>query len=141
MPASVTSGALSVPDTVSFLLAFRSTLVGEVMHPFVLGTTDLVLQQATNYQLHLTQAISIGPGQPAQPIHRDRTASGDLIAKLRHLRRPPRFLARDRRQRFAVRLGPLIRRRNDATELRPVHGRCARQGYPCARRPIGRRLG
>jgi len=45
-----------------------------VMHPLVLGTTDLVLQQATNYQLHLTQAISIGPGQPAQPIHRDRWA-------------------------------------------------------------------
>jgi hypothetical protein len=45
-----------------------------VMHPLALGTTDLVLSQATNFQLHLTQAIAIGPGQEAQPLHRDRWA-------------------------------------------------------------------
>ena len=28
----------------------------------------------TNYQLHLTQVIDIGPGEPAQPVHRDQWA-------------------------------------------------------------------
>src|ERR1700691_4294677 len=45
-----------------------------VMHPLALGTTSEVLPQATNFQLHLTQAIAIGPGQPAQAIHKDRWA-------------------------------------------------------------------
>jgi hypothetical protein len=45
-----------------------------VMHPLVLATTGLVLGHATNFQLHLTQAIAIDPGQPAQPIHRDQWA-------------------------------------------------------------------
>jgi hypothetical protein len=45
-----------------------------VMHPLALGTAGEVLAHATNFQLHLTQAIAIGPGQPAQPIHKDRWA-------------------------------------------------------------------
>ncbi len=45
-----------------------------VMHPLVLATTKLFLGHATNFQLHLTQAIAIGPGEPAQPIHRDQWA-------------------------------------------------------------------
>ncbi|HEX3980960.1 MAG TPA: phytanoyl-CoA dioxygenase family protein [Acidimicrobiales bacterium] len=45
-----------------------------VMHPLVLGTTSEVLAHATNFQLHLTQAIAIGPGQQAQAIHKDRWA-------------------------------------------------------------------
>jgi hypothetical protein len=45
-----------------------------VMHPLALGTTGNLLAHATNFQLHLTQAIAIGPGQPAQPIHKDRWA-------------------------------------------------------------------
>jgi hypothetical protein len=45
-----------------------------VMHPLALGTTGLVLAHATNFQLHLTQSIAIGPGQPAQPLHRDQWA-------------------------------------------------------------------
>jgi hypothetical protein len=45
-----------------------------VMHPLALGTTGEVLAHATNFQLHLTQAIAIGPGQPPQPIHKDRWA-------------------------------------------------------------------
>jgi ectoine hydroxylase-related dioxygenase (phytanoyl-CoA dioxygenase family) len=44
------------------------------MHPLALGTTSEVLAHATNFQLHLTQAIAIGPGQPAQAIHKDRWA-------------------------------------------------------------------
>jgi ectoine hydroxylase-related dioxygenase (phytanoyl-CoA dioxygenase family) len=44
------------------------------MHPLVLGTTGLFLAHATNFQLHLTQSIAIGPGQAAQPLHRDQWA-------------------------------------------------------------------
>ena len=43
-------------------------------HPLVLGTCDIVLDHVTSYQVHLTQSIAIGPGSPAQPIHRDQWA-------------------------------------------------------------------
>ncbi len=43
--------------------------------PLVLGTLDRVLgDHATSYQLHLTQVIEIGPGEPAQLVHRDQWA-------------------------------------------------------------------
>ena len=45
-----------------------------VAHRGVLDVVDRVLAHATGYQLHLTQIIAIGPGQPAQPIHRDQWA-------------------------------------------------------------------
>jgi ectoine hydroxylase-related dioxygenase (phytanoyl-CoA dioxygenase family) len=45
-----------------------------VQHPLVLDVTGRLLHQATNFQLHLTQTIAIGPGQPAQPLHRDQWA-------------------------------------------------------------------
>ena len=45
-----------------------------VTHPLALGTAAEHLKHATNYQLHLTQAIAIGPGEPAQMIHRDQWA-------------------------------------------------------------------
>jgi len=45
-----------------------------VMHPLAIGTADKFLAHATSYQLHLTQVISVGPGEPAQPIHRDQWA-------------------------------------------------------------------
>ena len=45
-----------------------------VMHPLVLGTCQQVLGHAASFQLHLTQVISIGPGEPAQPVHRDQWA-------------------------------------------------------------------
>lgn len=45
-----------------------------VTHPLVLGAAGAVLDHATNFQLHLTQIIAIGGGQPAQPIHRDQWA-------------------------------------------------------------------
>lgn len=44
------------------------------MHPLVLDTVGGVLGHATSFQLHLTQVIAIGPGEPAQPIHRDQWA-------------------------------------------------------------------
>jgi ectoine hydroxylase-related dioxygenase (phytanoyl-CoA dioxygenase family) len=44
-------------------------------HPVVLGVLDRVLgDHATSYQLHLTQVIDIGPGEPAQLVHRDQWA-------------------------------------------------------------------
>jgi hypothetical protein len=45
-----------------------------VTHPLVLGAVGRVLGHATAFQLHLTQIISIEPGQDAQYIHRDQWA-------------------------------------------------------------------
>jgi ectoine hydroxylase-related dioxygenase (phytanoyl-CoA dioxygenase family) len=45
-----------------------------VMHPLVLETVRAVLGHASSFQLHLTQLIAIGPGESAQPIHRDQWA-------------------------------------------------------------------
>src|ERR1700722_6270999 len=45
-----------------------------VMNPVVLGAVGKMLGHATSFQLHLTQIISIGPGEPAQTIHRDQWA-------------------------------------------------------------------
>ena len=45
-----------------------------VMHPLALATCGKFLGHATSYQLHLTQVITIGPGEPAQQIHRDQWA-------------------------------------------------------------------
>lgn len=56
-------------------LVARSPLCRDlVMNPVVLGVAGDLLGHATSYQLHLTQVIAIGPGEPAQPIHRDQWA-------------------------------------------------------------------
>ena len=56
-------------------LIARSTTARElVQHPLVLGTVGRVLDHATNYQIHLTQMIAIGAGEPAQAVHRDQWA-------------------------------------------------------------------
>ena len=56
-------------------LVARSPICRElVAHPFVLDVVGRVLAHATNYQLHLTQVIAIGPGEPAQLVHRDQWA-------------------------------------------------------------------
>jgi ectoine hydroxylase-related dioxygenase (phytanoyl-CoA dioxygenase family) len=56
------------------LVARSATCRELVMHPLVLGAVKQVLAQATSFHLHLTQVIAIGPGEPAQPIHRDQWA-------------------------------------------------------------------
>jgi ectoine hydroxylase-related dioxygenase (phytanoyl-CoA dioxygenase family) len=56
------------------LVARSATCRELVLHPTVLGAVRRVLSQATSFQLHLTQVIAIGPGEPAQPIHRDQWA-------------------------------------------------------------------
>jgi ectoine hydroxylase-related dioxygenase (phytanoyl-CoA dioxygenase family) len=45
-----------------------------VTHPTVLAAVGKALAHATNFQLHLTQVIAIGPGEPMQTIHRDQWA-------------------------------------------------------------------
>ena len=45
-----------------------------IMHPLVLGATADLLHKATAYQLHLTQVISVLPGETHQPLHRDELA-------------------------------------------------------------------
>ncbi len=45
-----------------------------VMDPLVIATARDFLQQATTIQLHLTQIISIEPGESAQKLHRDEMA-------------------------------------------------------------------
>ncbi len=56
------------------LLARSETVQELVMHPTVRAIAGQVLSHATSYQLHLTQVIAIGPGETAQPIHRDQWA-------------------------------------------------------------------
>ena len=56
------------------LIARSATARDFVMHPSVLGTVAKVLGHASGHQLHLTQLISIGPGEPMQTIHRDQWA-------------------------------------------------------------------
>jgi len=56
-------------------LVARSPICRElVAHPFVLNVVGRVLGHASNHHLHLTQLIAIGPGEPAQLIHRDQWA-------------------------------------------------------------------
>ena len=44
-----------------------------ITHPTVIDTLDLVLgDHASTFQIDLTQLVTIGPGEPAQMIHRDQ---------------------------------------------------------------------
>ncbi len=56
------------------LVARSATCRDLVMHPTVLAAVRGVLSEATTVQLHLTQVIAIGPGEPGQRIHRDQWA-------------------------------------------------------------------
>ena len=56
------------------LVARSATCRDLVTHPVVLDAVKAVLAHATTFQLHLTQVIAIGPGEPAQPVHRDQWA-------------------------------------------------------------------
>jgi ectoine hydroxylase-related dioxygenase (phytanoyl-CoA dioxygenase family) len=62
-------------------LVARSPLCRDlVMHPAILAACDAYLLRACDrYQLHLTQAIRIRPGQKRQPLHRDRLAWGGFL--------------------------------------------------------------
>lgn len=56
------------------LLARSAACRELVQHPLVLGAVGTVLGHGTSFHVHLTQAIAIGPGEPAQMIHRDQWA-------------------------------------------------------------------
>ena len=56
------------------LIARSATARELVQHPLVLGAVKALLEGTTNFQLHLTQVIAIGPGEPAQLVHRDQWA-------------------------------------------------------------------
>ncbi len=45
-----------------------------IQHPLILDVARRLLHRARHIQLHLTQVISIGPGSPAQTVHRDQWA-------------------------------------------------------------------
>ena len=45
-----------------------------VMHPLVMGTVGHFLSHASAVQLHLTQIITIDPGETSQKLHRDQMA-------------------------------------------------------------------
>jgi hypothetical protein len=51
-----------------------------IMHPTLLAACGgFLLPACDTYQLHLTQVIRIRPGQPKQPLHRDRLAWGGFL--------------------------------------------------------------
>jgi ectoine hydroxylase-related dioxygenase (phytanoyl-CoA dioxygenase family) len=56
------------------LIARSATCRDLVMHPTVLAAVGAVLANGTSFQVHLTQVIAIGPGEPGQLIHRDQWA-------------------------------------------------------------------
>jgi ectoine hydroxylase-related dioxygenase (phytanoyl-CoA dioxygenase family) len=56
------------------LIARSKTVRELVENPVVLGAVGGALSHASNYQLHLTQTIAIGPGESSQQIHRDQWA-------------------------------------------------------------------
>jgi ectoine hydroxylase-related dioxygenase (phytanoyl-CoA dioxygenase family) len=55
------------------LIARSPTARTLVTHPTILDTLDLVFgEHGSTFQVDLTQLVDIGPGEPAQPIHRDQ---------------------------------------------------------------------
>ena len=56
------------------LVARSETARDLVMNPLVLGSAKALMAHVASFQLHLTQIIAIGPGQAAQPVHRDQWA-------------------------------------------------------------------
>src|SRR5207344_485177 len=55
------------------LLARAPSTADMIAHPLVLDVADEVLwAKKTTFQLHLTQAITIGPGADPQYLHRDQ---------------------------------------------------------------------
>src|SRR6202453_2323180 len=55
------------------LIARSPTSRSLITHPAVIDTLDLVLgDHASTFQVDLTQLVTIGPGAPAQMIHRDQ---------------------------------------------------------------------
>jgi ectoine hydroxylase-related dioxygenase (phytanoyl-CoA dioxygenase family) len=57
------------------MLVARSPMAREIiMNSTVLEVAAQALSHASNFQLHITEIIELGPGSAAQPIHRDQWA-------------------------------------------------------------------
>jgi hypothetical protein len=55
------------------LIARSPTARSLITHPTIIDALDLVLgDHASTFQIDLTQLVTIGPGEPAQMIHRDQ---------------------------------------------------------------------
>src|ERR1700728_1830237 len=55
------------------LIARSATSRSLITHPTIIDTLDLVLgYHPSTFQIDLTQLVTIGPGEPAQMIHRDQ---------------------------------------------------------------------
>ena len=55
------------------LIARSPTARSLITNPTIIDTLDLVLgEHASTFQIDLTQMVTIGPGEPAQMIHRDQ---------------------------------------------------------------------
>lgn len=62
------------------LIARSPACRGLALDPYILAACDQVLEPyCDGYQLHFTQAVQIGPGQGAQPLHRDRGVWGKYL--------------------------------------------------------------
>jgi ectoine hydroxylase-related dioxygenase (phytanoyl-CoA dioxygenase family) len=57
---------------VGALVARSATARTLIAHPTVLSVLDRVLENGSTFQIDLTQLVDIGPGEPAQMIHRDQ---------------------------------------------------------------------
>ncbi len=69
-----------VTKRLSGLIAKSRACQSMAIHPEILGVMDhFLLKGSRGYHLNLTQAIQIGPGEPAQVIHRD-----DLMFNFTH---------------------------------------------------------
>jgi len=69
-----------VTKRLSGLIAKSRACQSMAIHPEILGVMDhFLLKGCRGYHLNLTQAIQIGPGEPAQVIHRD-----DLMFNFAH---------------------------------------------------------
>ena len=67
---------------VGALVARSPACRGLVLDPMVNAICDTVLgRHADGYQLHFTQAVSIGPGESAQVLHRDRGVWGGYVPR------------------------------------------------------------
>jgi len=56
------------------MIARSETSRDLVTHPLILAVAGKHLEQASTFQLHLTQVITVHPGSPAQVLHQDQLA-------------------------------------------------------------------
>ena len=68
-------------ERIGALIARSKTCRDIALNDLVLGSAQKFLEPHGGTQLHFTQAINIGPGESAQPLHRDRGLWGGHIPR------------------------------------------------------------